>query len=219
MKKAFIRNNTTAAATYVDERYYRYIEDRERINTIIEAGSRDLLDALELEKIYPNATILSFECNPECIEVCNTNLKFSQGRIRFFPIALSNLEGDIDFYSFDSNKTLHHDAGCSSLYQHKNVDDVPMSKITVKSRKLSNILYENKITTVDLLCLDLQGGELNLIKGLEHYFQTVKYIITEFDSEWYQNAPSSLEYKQFLECNNFRAIFSESDVVFKRFNL
>lgn len=219
MNKAYIRNCTRPSATYTEKKYYKHIDNKDSIKVIIEAGSRDLLDALELEKIYPNAVIFSFECNPECVDVCNINLKFSEGRIKFYPIALSNKEGELDFYSFDTNKTQHHDAGCSSLYQHKNTSDVPMNKITVKSRKLSSILQENNIDVVDLLCLDLQGGELNLLKGLDSYLDTVRYIITEFDSEWYQNAPSSVEYKEFLESNNFKAIFSDSDTVFKRFSL
>jgi hypothetical protein len=40
-------------------------------------------------------------------------------------------------------------------------------------------MNENKIDTIDLLCIDLQGYELNALKSLGDYLHKVKYIITE----------------------------------------
>jgi len=210
-----IRNVNHPTATYVEEKYYSHIKNRDNIKIIIEAGSRDLRDALELEKIYPSATILSFECNPECVDVCKHNLQYSQGRIKFYDVALANHEGTVDFYCSATDEPNSQDPGISSLYQHNDISNTPMHKITVKARKLINILKENNLDRADLLCLDLQGGECNAILGLEHFINSVKYIITEFDGEHYLNAPTGAELSAMLKNHNFDIIFSESDTIFK----
>lgn len=216
MNLKYIRNNTKPSATYVQSDFITHINNKEDIKVIVEAGARDLLDALELEKIYPNARILSFECNPECVEVCKNNLSFSQGRITFFNCAISDKNGILDFYSFDSENCNEHDAGCSSLYEHKNTSNVPMNKIQVGTRTLKSILEELNLSTVDMLCLDLQGGEYNALLGLEEYINTVKYIIAEFDSDYYKNAPDDNMLISVLKNNNFIPIYTNCDTLFKR---
>jgi|694.fasta_scaffold143158_2 FkbM family methyltransferase len=216
MNYKYIRKNTTPNASYTQNEYISHIPNKEDIKYIVEAGSRDLLDALELEKIYPNALILSFECNPECIEICKHNLQYSQGRIQFFTWALSNKNDTLDFYSFNSDVCPEHDAGVSSLYLHINPVDVPMKKIQVEARTLSTVLYENNIPQVDMLCLDLQGGEYDLLLGMEAYINTVKYMIVEFDSDYYQNAPKKDTLYNFIKNNNFIPVYTGHDTIFKR---
>jgi len=216
MNFKYIRNVTTPTATYVQPDFTEHIKDKQNIKVIVECGSRDLLDALQLEILYPNATILSFECNPECVDVCKHNIQNSQGRIKFFNYALSNIEGEINFHSFDTANCPAHNAGISSIYQHKDVADAPMNKIKVQSKTLKSILKNLNITQVDMLCLDLQGGEYNLLLGLEELIDTVKFIIAEFDSDFYTNAPSNQQLINFLTANNFIPIYTHGDTLFKR---
>jgi len=216
MNLKFIRHFTAPTATYVSDDFVNQIANKNDIKVIIEAGSRDLLDALQLEKIYTNATIFSFECNPEGIEVCKNNLNFSQGRIFFYECAILNKNDNVDFYSFDSENCTGHDCGVSSLYRHKNINDVPMKKISVPGRRLDCILKENNILSVDMLCLDLQGGEYNALLGLGEYINTVKYIIAEFDSACYSDAPESSTLYNFLQKNNFTPIYTNCDTLFAR---
>lgn len=216
MHLKYIRNNTTPTAMYVQPDFINHIKDKESIEVIAEAGARDLIDALELEKIYPNAKILSFECNPECVEVCKHNLKFSQGRINFFDCALSNKNDTLSFYSFDSENCNEHDAGVSSLYEHKDTNNVPMKKIQVPARTLKTILKDLNLEKIDMLCLDLQGGEYNALLGLQEYIDAVKYIIVEFDSSFYKEAPDANTLTSFLKNNNFTPIHTNNDTLFKR---
>jgi FkbM family methyltransferase len=216
MNLKYIRNNTIPSATYVQSDFIAHINDKESIKVIVEAGARDLLDALQLEKIYPNAQIFSFECNPECVDVCKNNLSFSQGRITFFNCAISNKNETLSFYSFDSENCNEHDAGCSSLYEHKNTSNVPMKKIQVSARTLKTILTELGISSVDMLCLDLQGGEYNALLGLEEYISSVKYIVAEFDSNYYKDAPDNNVLLNFLKSNNFIPVYTNHDTLFQK---
>ena len=43
-----------------------------KIILIKNKGSRDLIDAIKLQK-YFNCDVYSFECNPDCLTICKTN--------------------------------------------------------------------------------------------------------------------------------------------------
>ena len=55
----------------------------------------------------------------------------------------------------------------------------PQKEITVPGIRLDTFISENNITDIDLLCIDLQGYELNALKSLGNNLDNVKYIITE----------------------------------------
>lgn len=199
-----IRKHKGLSATYtINDTFIDQID--KQIKIIVEAGARDLIDALQLELMYPCATIYSFECNPECVAVCENNLSHSQGRIKFNSCAASNVNGDITFFSFNSEICGEHDAGVSSIYQHKDTSGVPMKQITVPGKRIEDVLKADGVESVDLLCLDMQGGELNLLLGLGDYINKVKYIIIEFENEnCYINAPTDSALSYFLTANGFR---------------
>jgi FkbM family methyltransferase len=210
----YSRGYNAPSALYVSKNFTDFIKDKENIKNIIEAGSRDLIDALELEKIYPNATIYSFECNPECVELCKHNLQFSKNII-FTDKALSEINGFVEFYSLDSEAYTQLDPGVSSLYHYNDNYNIPMIKINVESIRGDTFLKEKNVNSVDMLCLDLQGGELNLLKSLGEYIKTVKYIILEFDGYAYNSAPQEKEILSFLSDNNFQHVYTEwSDKLF-----
>ena len=69
---------------------------------------------------------------------------------------------------------------------------------------------------IDLLCMDIQGYELNVLKGCGDFIKNIKYIIMEepksiINTKYlpkgihskYINTPSSLEIKDFMNKNNF----------------
>ena len=211
MDKKYIGLNSSANAMYTRGDFTGLIPDKENIKVIIEAGARDLLDSIDLENIYPNATIHSFECNPECVDVCNHNLQFTKGRVVFNNNAVTDKDGIVEFYSYDSNKSADHDGGVSSQFKHKNHESVPTNKIEVESITLNTYAHRNNIANIDMLCLDLQGGELALLKGLGNLISTVKYIIIEIDTmNYYENEPTCDEVYKFLETNGFNKIYSNN---------
>lgn len=204
-----LRHINYPSAAYTNQRFVDKIANKDDVKVIIEVGARDLIDTLELEKIYKNATIYSFECNPECVEVCKHNLQFSAGRIKFFNIAASDTTGEIEFYSFDSKNCEEHEAGVSSLFQHNDTASVPMNKITVQCTRLADFATSHNILCVDILCMDVQGAELNVLQGLSELINTVKYIVCEFDGSAYIGAPEAKSLADFIESNNYVEIDRE----------
>ena len=64
---------------------------------------------------------------------------------------------------------------------------------------------KNKIQTIYLLCIDLQGYELNALKSLGHHLNKVKYIITECSiASTYTNGATFVELNDYLKKFGFK---------------
>ena len=199
--KIVTRHEYGAGGSYLFPQFVRHI-DKNHIKTIFEAGSRDLLDAIALKNHYQNSTVYAFECNPEGIKICEHNLK-GESNILFSNIGLSDINGEKTFYSFDSNKTEHHNHGVSSFYKHKDENDVPSTPVTVNCKTVDSFCEENSIESVDMFCFDMQGGEYSALLGAKKIISNVKYIILENDAHSYQNAPDFKLIEEFLNQNSF----------------
>jgi FkbM family methyltransferase len=174
--------------SYLDNIFTKNI-DKSQIKTIFELGSRDLLDAFKLFDYY-NCKVYAFECNPDCLVECNNNLEKASDLVRLnvslIDKAISLENGSITFYPFDLNK--YNNMGSSSLlkidFSTRNPNDPdfnrpnPQKEITVEGIRLDTFLMDKDLE-IDMLCIDLQGYELNAIKSLGDKLKNVKYIITE----------------------------------------
>jgi len=200
--------------SYLEDIFTGHIE-KEDVKVIFELGSRDLIDAFKLQRYY-NAKVYSFECNPDCIVECEKNLAaaglIEQENIILTKKAISIDDGPITFYPFDLTK--YNNMGASSLlkidFSKRGVTDpdynlaCPQHEITVTGTRLDTFMIENNISTIDMLCIDLQGYELNAIKSLGENLHKVKYIITECSIQnTYTNGTTFEELNQYLSRFNF----------------
>lgn len=142
-------------------------------------GSRDLIDSKKLINYYNNAICYSFECNPECLIECYKNMnKFNKNendRIILLDKAVSLDNKKILFRPFDLS--IYNNMGSSSILEidfsirNKNDPDYNKGKvqkeIEVDGIRIDTYMENNNIKNIDLLCIDLQGYELN--KYLENY--------------------------------------------------
>jgi hypothetical protein len=85
----------------------------------------------------------------------------------------------------------------------------PQKEVRVPGTRLDTFMNENHISNIDLLCIDLQGYELNAIKSLGTYLRKVKYIITECSiKSTYTNGTTFKELNDYLSSNNFQYVSS-----------
>lgn len=101
--------------------------------------------------------------------------------------------------------------------------------------RIDNIVKSFDIESIDLLCMDFQGFELNVLKGSGDFIKNIKYVIMEepkpiIDLRFlpkdtyskYLNAPSPIEISNFMKENNFTEIVSipenhiEDNVMYKK---
>jgi FkbM family methyltransferase len=197
---------------YWDPKFLQHLQTTD-VKCIVEVGARYGDETIMLSKIFDKPRIYSFECNPNTIDRCFSNLA-NYPTINFFPHGLGKDEEILPFYSYTQDND-----GASSFY--KRIDSDFTQKITgnILVRKLESMITEENITCIDLLCMDTQGSEIDILKGAGRYLSRINYIImeepkpvinTHFLPEGvhskYIGTPTSLEIKEFMNKNNFTEI-------------
>jgi len=157
------------------------------IKTVIEAGARDLRDALAIKLCYRPRIIYAFEANSHALLKCAGTLKkywmFRDG-ISLIPKAVWNESRMIKFYSVrgvklkDGSGRLDPNIGMSSCFKEVR-EDVVQEEIEVEAIRLDSFCAGENITEIDLLCMDIEGAEYKALVGLGEYIHKVKFIITE----------------------------------------
>jgi len=197
-------------SNYWDKIFLQHIDNYDRINYICEVGARYGDESIMLSNIFKNAKILSFECNPNTINICKTKL-INYQNIKFFDNGLGCIETEEPFFSYNNNND-----GASSFLKRIDFDKTQKENGCIKIKTLSSILINENIPYINLLCMDVQGYELNVLKGCASYLSKIEYIIMEepkqiINTEYlpvniyskYINAPSSNDIKNFMNINNF----------------
>ena len=131
--------------------------DKNEINIIFELGSRDLHDAIKLYNYYDEPIIHAFECNPDCLKICNETLENLTDNIKKNIILVSKAicieNKEIAFYPFDLSK--YDNMGASSMlkidFSNRATYDLdlnrpnPQKEIMVQGIRLDDDLMENNI--------------------------------------------------------------------------
>lgn len=178
------------------------------------------MDAGKLYDFY-KCDVYAFECNPDCINACmNTYMGFDmehKNNIRLVANAISMVEGDIPFYAFDLQK--YNNMGSSSLlkidfskrdpadpdYNREN----PQKMVMVTGVRLDTFMKFAGISSVDLLCMDLQGYELEALKTMGDLIHRTRYIITETSMvSTYEGGSTFAELNSYLESKGFKYVCS-----------
>jgi FkbM family methyltransferase len=162
---------------------YDYLMDKispyisfDDIKCVFDIGSRDAIESIYFENTFKNANIYAFEPNPMQAIVCKQNVLYTKAnRVSVLELALSNIEGKVDFYVTPGN------IGASSMLRPQFVPwtaNQTFLKINVTSTKLDSFCEREKVKP-DIIWMDVQGNELNVLRGAEDSLQSVKVIYTE----------------------------------------
>jgi len=169
---------------------------KDDVKLILEIGSRDIIDSIQLSRYYTNSKIYAFECNPDGINECRKNISLvdeqTRSRINLIEKAVHIENSKVKFYPFDVTK--YNNIGASSMYKidfsgrPPHEEDLSWGKyepgfvqkeIEVDGTRLDTFCEENYIDSIDIICMDLQGYELQALKSLGGKISNVKHIITE----------------------------------------
>ncbi len=171
-------------SSYLVDPFPRFI-NKESIKTIFEIGSRDAQDALALNNYYHPEKLLIFEANPAAQDICaqaisgveNTTLIRAAaaevpGFLSFFPVVSSHQNRDgVETNNFGASSLFK----ASGLYGETYIQE----EIKVPSKRVDAVCEEFGIENVDLVCMDVQGAEISVLKSFGDKIFDVKYIITE----------------------------------------
>ena len=122
--------------------------------------------------------VYAFEADPENFMLLIKNTKHLKN-IELSNVAISDRAGKIDFYHSDKS-------GCNSIIPA----EFRPKKITVASAELDSFIKENGIKKVDLIKMDIEGGEPAALKGMRRLLAALNDIIlvVEFNPDCLKQA-------------------------------
>lgn len=192
---------------------------------IFDIGSNTGTWTLLAKSIFANAKVHAFEPLEE------HNLAFEKNCSRLADVHLhsicagnENTTGKINISSFtDSSSILE---ATPLEFEHFNIRKE--REVTVNIRRLADLIAGKILPAPEIIKLDIQGYELEALKGLDHWLQATQYIICEVSfKEYYYGQPLFMEIAGYLAGFRFQlhalgyntplgAELNQIDVLFKR---
>lgn len=204
----------TFSNNYSMPEFWKHI-DKTQIHSVAEVGSLHALDALQLHQMT-GKPVFAFEADPDSANICRKNVEDSKEEdVTVVESAVCTVDGTIDYWSVDKKK--YANTGASSMYYHTFSTHSPddpeykhpciQKKVTVPSVRLDTY-FESK-TIPNLLCMDVQGAELEVLKGAGERLREVKYIIAECSfNTGYKNGVNFPELHDYLQKHGFKFVYS-----------
>lgn len=161
----------------------------DEIRTVLDIGSVNATDSIDLARVFEDATIYTFEPVPANQEICQEHIDSVatdiQERIYLQRIALDNQTGPMAFWELDelaAGKRGKLNRGIGSKYQIINPDTQPWEhnvqrQITVVGYRLDDWCKEFNISRIDAIHMDVQGSELDIFNGAGSMLNNVQFII------------------------------------------
>ena len=86
---------------------------------------------------------------------------------------------DVNLMSFVTGARKSHEDDKNWILEGEKCQGINSKKYTLKTKKLQTIIEENKINKIDFFSLDVEGYELNVLKGINLNKIRPKYILIE----------------------------------------
>ena len=159
--------------------------------SILDVGANKGQTAKKYRALFPAAEIYCFEAFPDSIAALQAQFR-EDSKIHVVPKAVAREKGVATFYvnEFDATNSLLPRPASDRRYYPKTAG--PKETIQVEMISLDEFLQANKVSTVDILKMDIQGGELNALHGAERLLKagTASLIFAEITFiPHYEGAP------------------------------
>jgi len=157
---------------------------------IFDVGAHAGEMAKRYRKIFPNAKIYSFEPILDCFNHLRELFK-ADNDLHVFPFAISDQPGEKEFFinqNLGSSSLLSSTSRGKNLWGNRALETHSQTK--VQCQTLDQFCSENDIEHIHLLKLDIQGAELDALRGAERILESgmVDIIFTEISiSQSYNN--------------------------------
>ena len=151
------------------------------IGRVAEAGLRT----------YPRSRVYCFEPVSSTFETLSRRLAPFGNRVKLYPFALSDVKGEagINLTSFHGANSIHPQA---ALHKHLNPHVRELGEETIRLRRLDDLAAELP-TAVDIMKIDVEGHELQVLRGGEAFLRDrVDTVLIEIsfmrDQSWEQQS-------------------------------
>lgn len=213
-------NPTGHNMTIMAERF-GHIINKIRVNeikTILDIGSMDGWETINLSRIFHDADVHCFEPVPSNNQICSDHIQQyvdpeDQHKVHLHRIALNNQTGPMTFYAineWEAAKRGKINRGMGSKYELMDPDMWPWEHnkqmpITVMGYTVSDWAKENNIDRIDGIWMDVQGAELDVLQGIsDDLFNKLQFIMTEAGLKPYYHGQSlKSQMDEFLKSKGF----------------
>ena len=183
----------------------RLLSDCDEISVIVDGGASIGDTSERFACMFPKAKVYAFEPFPKFLKVLREKA-LTNSRIRVFSFALGKIEGERILRVNESD-------GTNSLFAASQTGKElypelleQKGEIKVSITNLDEWAEDQKIDQIDILKLDLQGGELAALQGVSKNLKErrIKFLIVEISFlHQYENQPIASDILKFLECQGY----------------
>lgn len=186
---------------------------------IFEIGACEGEDTIRYHMLFPESTIYAFEPLPENFKLAFDNIyKYANKKVNLYNFAVCDKVGFSNFFVSSGNPEVNIEDvdfkwnfgnKSSSLYSPnltlKEFDWLKFNeRIQVETVTLNSFCEVNGIESVDFIHIDVQGAELDVLKGSSKILSRIKVIWLEVEKvELYKNQPLAKDIEIFLSENGF----------------
>lgn len=183
---------------------------------IFDIGACEGEDSIRYYRLFNNSSIFAFEPLPENFQLCIQNFSLIQtDRLKAFQVALSDKPGISKFYvssgrpSGLENSDWDYGNKSSSLYPPdlvcKKYDWLKFDKeILVRTQTIERFCNDQFVDHIDFIHLDVQGAELDVLKGCGQILSNVKAIWVEVENiSIYKGQPLKKDIEKFMKISGF----------------
>lgn len=161
---------------------------------IIDCGSNIGMSLFYFKTIYPNSRIIAFEPDPQTFECLKANVEMNSFcDVSVHQLALTNFEGEISFFTDQSNP------GSTIMSTVK--ERYPKNEVSVPAGKLSSYIDQE----VDFLKMDIEGAEQSVFQDLRDSgkLNFIKKMVIEYHHHIDITKDDFSSFLQVLEGANF----------------
>ena len=169
---------------------------------IFDIGSNIGTWTLLAKAIFPDAQVHAFEPLANHITEFNKSCsKLPAVHLHDFCVGNENTTGIINVSTFTDSSSLLEATPLE--FEHFSIKKATEQSVQIK--KLSDLIADKALPVPDIIKLDIQGFELEALKGLESWLNSVKYIICEVSfKEYYYGQPYFLDIANYLAQYNIQ---------------
>jgi FkbM family methyltransferase len=176
---------------------------------IVEIGSYNGKDSLELSRMFPAANIFTFEADSSNFETVETNVSVRE-QITAINKAVFGHTGTVKFYQSKgiNNPSAFRGSGSCLEPEKKLKETWPeltfSEQIQVPCITLADWAKENNFDSIDFIWMDAQGAELAILQGGENLLASVRSILLEVWQEaYYKGTGCYKEIREYLALHGF----------------
>ena len=168
--------------------------------TILEIGCNDGSNTLWFLEIFDSPKIFCFEPDPRAASRFKQNIG-DREEVRLYKLAISDKNGEETFYMSAGQESEEMPEGwdlSGSIRKPKNHLIVhPWCRfeknIVVQTKTLDTWCNENGIEKIDFIWMDVQGAEIDVVRGGKNALRNTRYLYTEYSNKELYEGQASLK--------------------------